>query len=184
MKGFKYVILLLCLLIAACISVPVKPKVFVITPNQTPEQARHEQAQKIIAGLRLNPNVRYMQQGEMVTIVLCGDSVFYPGSATLIPSATLDSVAQLLQVMTGLSTQVTAYTNWMCTANQNAQLASRQAKIIARYLWNRDIDTRLLSTRGVGSAYPAVRVFSPQNPGGIVPSDCVSRRVEICFQDP
>lgn len=186
MKGLKlkYCMLLLVIWLSGCVSGPVKPKIFIISPAPTMDEVKRVQAQRLISQLRLDPNVRYIQKGDQVRIVMCGDAAFYPGSATLVSSPSLETVSNLLQLMQGVSTEVKSYTNWLCTANLNTALANRQARVLASYLWHNDIDTRLLYTRGYGSPYPARKIYSKQNPAGIYPPDCVHRRVEICFQDP
>lgn len=129
-----------------------------------------------VSQLRRN-GAQVIHVGEEIRIVLRDDYLFNPDSANLRQNANpvLNWTAALIKTYTTVSIQVAGYSD-----NQNARaiavaLTTRQAQVVADSLWDKGIDTRLLSTVGYDE-----RMRVDWN--GYEPGRSFNRRVEICFR--
>lgn len=158
------------LLLSAC---EPATKLYVISPTPDTGAIKMARASVLIAYLKRDPTVQYLQTGETIRIILCSDAIFNPHSANLRWTASLDMVARLMIMLETTSVEVAGYTNaeprWL---NLNEALSRRQAQVVAEYLWDRGLDARLVYSKGYGARVPLSA--NPQN--------AINRRIEIRFQ--
>lgn len=106
-----------------------------------------------------NRGARVFVLGDQVLIVIPSNRLFYTRSANIrYPDySTLDSVAELIGHFTNVSVKVAAYTNASGPAEVDLALSQQQANNVARYLWKRGVDTRLLYAAGYGGTHLVMR---------------------------
>lgn len=113
--------------------------------------------------------------GDQVMIVLPSNRIFR-GMTPKINYAeysTLDLVAQLIGCYVNMSVKVAAYTNAGCNRDMNCALSQEQAESVAKYLWKRGVNTRLLYAAG----YDGVHLVSSNTS-----SDSDNYRIEITLE--
>ena len=99
-----------------------------------------------------NRNVTVVVLGDQILIEIPSQHMFNAMTAELNPYAysTLDMVVQLIARYPNMSVKVAAYTNAIGPKRINLALSQEQAAAVAKYLWRRGINTRLLSAVGYG----------------------------------
>jgi len=109
--------------------------------------------------------VQVIRVGEIITIVMPSDPLFKGNSANLDHGAfhRLNLVADFLRSYSKVFVEVAGYTDYL----ENPYLASRQAASVAKYLWSKGIDSRMLYAVGYDSG---------------VSGSAENRRIEIHFQ--
>ena len=90
--------------------------------------------------------------GDQIKIIIPSATLFHSMTGNFNASAykTLDRVASYLRTFDKISVKVAAYTNATGPARINQELSQQQADSVARYLWFRGINTRLLTAVGYG----------------------------------
>ena len=121
---------------------------------------------------------RVIQTGQTLQIILPSDELFALHSAnfTDFSSTMLDVVSRLMAILETTSAQVAAYTDAEPDALRSKALATRQAEVVADYLWSKGLDTRMLYSVG----YSSINHVNADLPGSL--GIGANRRVEIKFQ--
>ena len=103
-----------------------------------------------------NNNVQVIWLGDNLTIVLDSDAYFVESSANLVPvtSTLFTNITQILNSYTTVGVTVSGYTDKSGWAKRDVALSQQRATIIANYLWQNGVNTRLLSAEGYGAAFP------------------------------
>lgn len=141
-------------------------------PNPTLAEIRDTYIQEL-----RDSGVQVIQLGETLRFVVPSDGVFNPGSANLIDNfrPTLKMLAHLMRTYDKVNVKVAAYTDNSETINHQQALTTRQAQVIASYLWAHGVDARLEYAVGYNRKNP---VDSNGSDGG----RHNNRRVEISFR--
>lgn len=156
------------LLLTACAKkAPPKPKA-----PPTLAQIRHH----YIHQLRDN-DVQVIKLGQTMRIVLFTDYLFNPNSANMQQRyrPVMRTLARLMHTYDKVTVKVAAYTNSGNNMKRAQALTTRQAQVVARYLWSRGINARLEYAVG----------FNQQNPvgwNGSAMGRHFNRRIEISFR--
>lgn len=106
-----------------------------------------------------NRGVKIFVLGDQVLIVLPSNRIFDDTTSNINYSAytTLDLVAQLIGNYTNMSVKVAAYTNDSGTPQIDRVLSRQQADNVAKALWKRGVNTRLLYAEGYGGTHLVTR---------------------------
>lgn len=101
-----------------------------------------------------NRNVKVIVLGDQVLIVLYSDSLFDGMTGHLKSSSysTLNLVAELIGHYTNMMVTVAGYTNDMGPKNIDIEISRAQARSVAKYLWRRGVNTRMLYAEGYGGS--------------------------------
>lgn len=100
------------------------------------------------------------QSGSFVTIVLPDDALFEPSTSILLPDAyaLIDNVAKIIVRFPGQRVIITAHTDGIGLAINQAKLSRQQAQLFALALWQQDaIDLKAFQRfkyAGMGNALP------------------------------
>lgn len=102
-----------------------------------------------------NRGVKVFVLGDQVMIVMPSILVFNDTTPNIRYSAysTLDLVSQLIGNYVNMSVHVAAYTNAINAGEIDLALTQQQAESVARYLWKRCQNTRLLYASGYGATH-------------------------------
>lgn len=102
-----------------------------------------------------NRGVRVIVLGDQVMLVLSSATFFQRMTPVLRPESysTLDLVAQLISGYPNMMVKVAAYATMAGPQPINKALSQQQADRIAKYLWRRGINTRMLYAVGYGDAH-------------------------------
>lgn len=174
--GFLIVLMSMSISISGCASTPAKPAATsaaaatITDPDQSVTRARTLETLK-------RQGVQVIHVGEQVRLVFRDDFMFEPHSANLLPmgKAVLGAAATFIRSFNTESIQVTAYTdNQDPVALANA-MTTRQAQVVAKHLWQYGVDTRLMSSLGLGRA-------NPVDWNGTLQGQSHNRRVEVSFR--
>ena len=124
-----------------------------------------------------NDDVQVIQLGETMRFVLLSDEVFRPDSANVIAHyrPTLRTLARLMRTYDKVNVKVAAYTDNVGSIDRQQALTTRQAQVIASFLWSRGIDARLEYAEGYNRRNPV-----DDNNLGVGRQN--NRRVEISFR--
>lgn len=116
--------------------------------------------------------VQVIAVGDTIAIIMPSDALFKGVSANLDHGSfhRLNLVADFLRGYSKVFVEVAGYTDNL----ERPYLSSRQAASVAKYLWSKGIDSRMLYAVGYGSDYPI-----DQNS---VSGNAKNRRIEIRFQ--
>lgn len=124
-----------------------------------------------------NRGVKVFVLGDQVMIVIPSNRLF-DGTTPRIRNtsySTLDLVAQLIGNYTNITVKVSAYTNATGPAAVDLALSQQQAERVARYLWKRGVNTRLLYAEGYGGTNLVAK-------NSLDWSESDNYRVEITFE--
>lgn len=102
-----------------------------------------------------NRGVKVFVLGDQVMIILPSDRLFYSSSSNLRYDqySTLDLVAQLIGNYSNMSVKVSSYTSANGPAPIDLALSQQQANNVAKYLWKRGVNTRMLYAQGYGGSH-------------------------------
>lgn len=116
--------------------------------------------------------VRIIHVGETIRLVLSSDALFMPESANIrhCQRKVLNDVARFLWCYQKVAVIVAAYKNPSGDAQYDKALTRQQAYNVVTYLWNRDIDARMIESIGFGGVCRLA---------GLCP---VNQRLEIVFR--
>ena len=139
--------------------------------------ANYTSEQKTLLQRLQESEVRIVEVGEEVTLILPADAFFLNCSPAIKPRAypILNDVALLLRTYPKTSVVITGYTDNLGSSARNMALSKQRAQATADYLWSQDVDTRLLYTQGKGEA----QALASNNS---VKGQRWNRRIEITFQ--
>jgi intracellular multiplication protein IcmN len=167
-KFSRFFLVVWLALLASCASSP--------TPDD-PEIARSSKMAQLSQQLE-KLGIRVIQAGQTMRVMLPSDKLFNPHSANFTRAATpmLNTLAQLMATLETTSVEVAGFTDVEPSAMQNNALSTRQAQLVADYLWSRGVDARLLYAVGYGSSH----LTSPGLPGGF--KNSANRRIEVKFE--
>lgn len=89
--------------------------------------------------------VQVIQLGETFRFVLMSDAVFNPDSANIRPEYRfiLNTLAELINTYDKDDVQVAGYTDDQGNVPRQQALTTRQAQVIANFLWDKGIDSQL-----------------------------------------
>lgn len=123
-----------------------------------------------------NRGVKVIVLGDQVMVVMRSSQVFNAMTPVIRPGAysTLDLIADYVNGFTTMTVKVSAYTNAGGDEAVNYALSKEQAESVVRYLWQRGVNTRLLTGIGMGGASPV-----EQTPSGW---DGLNYRIEITME--
>ena len=101
-----------------------------------------------------NRHVQVIVLGDHVLIVLPSSVLFYQNTPNIRADAyeTLMLVSQLIGSYPNMSVKVTAYTSAAIPDSVAMSLSQQQAQNVAKYLWQTDINTRMLYAEGGGGS--------------------------------
>lgn len=93
--------------------------------------------------------------GDQVKIILPSGTLFNSMTGNLTASAypTLDMVADYLRSLDKVTVKVAAYTNATGPARVNQEISQEQANSVARYLWLRGVNARMVTAVGYGGTH-------------------------------
>lgn len=93
--------------------------------------------------------------GDQVKIIVPSSMLFHSMTADLNPAAyqTLDMVAQFLSSFDKIGIKVAAFTNATGPARINQEISQEQANAVARYLWLKGVNGRLMTAVGYGGTH-------------------------------
>ena len=114
--------------------------------------------------------------GDKIDVILPADKVFYPYSAHMNSNfyPILDQVAEYIRQYTKTLVKVSAHTDNTACCERALSLTREQAQAVASYLWEQDIDARLIYSVGYGCNCPIA--FNQVEKGR-----ATNRRIEIQF---
>lgn len=133
--------------------------------------------QKTLLEQLIAQGVRISVIGEQVSFIVPARALFAQDSNHMLNQGytTLDLIARALRHYPKTAIQVAGHTNNQGSEQRNVALSRAQAKAVADYLWEKDVDTRFIYAVGKGSSDPIANNLYPlgrqQN-----------QRVEITFQ--
>ncbi len=129
-----------------------------------------------IADQIINRGNKVIILGDQILIVLPSQYVFVEGTPTLQPYAykTLDLVSQFISGYPNISVKVAAYTGTNGPERISRSLTQEQANAVTNYLWNTNINTRLLYAEGGDGDRPVTATVSDW--------DGANYRVEITLE--
>lgn len=161
-------ILWVCLFLTAC-----APKT---SPRSKAPPTLAQVRRCYIHQLREN-GVRVIKLGHTMRIVLLTDYLFNPASANIQKNyrPILHMLARLMGTYNKVNVKVAGYTDDGGNLKRKQALTTRQAQVVASYLWSRGIDTRLEYAVG----------FNQKDPvgwNGSVIGRHFNRRVEVSFR--
>jgi outer membrane protein OmpA-like peptidoglycan-associated protein len=106
-----------------------------------------------------NRGVRVYILGDQVMLVLSSATFFEGMTPVLRPESysTLDKVAELISSYPNITTKISAYATMAGTQQINLALSQQQADTIAKYLWRKGVNTRMLYSVGYGDANRVVK---------------------------
>ncbi|OGO92837.1 MAG: hypothetical protein A3F10_04720 [Coxiella sp. RIFCSPHIGHO2_12_FULL_42_15] len=151
-----------------------KPKSVYIPPEKKPTV--EESRAYYIAELEKN-GAQVIQVGEEIRVILRDDTTFIPDSANVRKEArpVLDWTAQLIKTYSKVDVKISGYLDNQGRGTYLAALSTRQAQVIANYLWDKGIDTRLLYAVGYNR-------LNPVDWNGTALGRSFNRRVEVSFR--
>lgn len=93
--------------------------------------------------------------GDQVKVILPSNNLFHSMSAQINNSAysTLDLVADFLCSLDKISVKVAAYSNATGSALVNQEITQEQADAVARYLWAKGVNARLITAIGYDGSH-------------------------------
>jgi outer membrane protein OmpA-like peptidoglycan-associated protein len=102
-----------------------------------------------------NRNVSIITLGDQVLMVIPSELIFSDATATITVQgySTLNVIADLLRGYTKMSVKVAAYASDAQEAPVAMAMTREQAQAIVKYLWSRDVNTRILYGVGYGSTH-------------------------------
>ncbi|ACJ20971.1 OmpA family protein [Coxiella burnetii] len=121
--------------------------------------------------------VQVIKLGETMRFVLLSDCLFKPDSANLRSDyrPTLKALARLMKTYDKVNVQVAAYTDNNGHIERQQALTTRQAQVVASFLWSRGINARLAYAVGYNRK-------NPVDYNGSSHGRFNNRRVEISFR--
>lgn len=101
-----------------------------------------------------NRHVQVILLGDHVMIVLPSSVLFYQNTPNIRADAyeTLGLISQLIGSYPNMTVKVTAYTSAAIPDSVALSLSEQQAQNVAKFFWQNDINTRLLSAEGAGGS--------------------------------
>ncbi len=166
------VMLVVALGLAGC----AKKAVVVFVPP--PQKPTLEQVRTILINkLGYYGGVQVIRLGQDVRIVVRSDYLFKPDSANIRDSyrQAMSAVARLIKTYSKMSVKVSAYTDNQGKETFQQALSTRQAQVVANFLWQHGIDSRLLYAVGYNH-------LNPVGWNGHKLGRSFNRRVEISFR--
>jgi outer membrane protein OmpA-like peptidoglycan-associated protein len=102
-----------------------------------------------------NRGVKTIILGDQILLVLRSSLVFHELTANIYSNAysTLDMVAQFINQHPNMMVKVAGYTSNAYPDRVNLAITKEQAQHVAKYLWLRGVDTRLLFAEGYGGTH-------------------------------
>lgn len=99
-----------------------------------------------------NRHVQVIALGDQLMLVLPSSLIFNSNSSNISAGAydTLDTVAEFISSVPNMSVKVTAYTSAAVPESVARSLSQQQATNIVKYLWQRNVNTRLIYAEGGG----------------------------------
>jgi len=106
-----------------------------------------------------NRGVKVIELGDQTLVVVPSSSVFNSATSNIRPTAypTLDLIAEYISHYPNTTVKISVYTSQMGSDAVNLALSQQQAACIERYLWRRNINTRILTAAGYGGSNPIAK---------------------------
>lgn len=141
-----------------------------------PKQCSCEDVQRIKSYLDKR-DIKMFQVGEDVKVVIPADHLFKPHSANFNPKFTyvLAPIEKLIWCHHKEDVKIAAFTDCYGDPDRNEQLTTLQAQKVAKFLWGKGVDTRVLYSKGYGRQQPITNNHSYY-------ARSRNRRVEITFR--
>lgn len=100
-----------------------------------------------------NRGVKMIMIGDQVMIVIQSNRLFNYMTGEIRPGAypILDGVAKYIDMYPSMTVKVSAYTDAVNPERVNLALSREQSENVSRYLWRKGVNTRILTTEGMGS---------------------------------
>lgn len=105
-----------------------------------------------------NRGVKMIVLGDHIMVVIPSDHLFNSMTPVIKPGAysTLDLIAAYINKNHTMTVKVTAYTSSAGSERVNLALSKEQAESIVRYLWQKNINTRMMTAIGMGGTHPVM----------------------------
>lgn len=105
-----------------------------------------------------NRGVKVMVLGDQIMLAIPSDHIFNSTTSVIKPGAysTLDLVANYINSFHTMTVRVSAYTSGIGSSRVNLALSKEQAESIVRYLWQKNVNTRMMTAMGMGGTKPVV----------------------------
>ena len=121
--------------------------------------------------------VQVIKLGQTIRVVLLSDELFNPDSANMQENyrPVLRALSGLMQTYDKVNVKVAAYTDSLGRVKRQQGLTTRQAQVVASFLWSHGIDARLEYAEG----------YNRKNPvgwNGSKDGRFDNRRVEVSFR--
>lgn len=112
-----------------------------------------------------NREVKVYVLGDQVLIVLFSNRTFYSNTSNIRITAysTLDLVSRLIGNYSNMTVKVSAYTDASGAPVIDRARSQQQAEAIAKYLWKRGVNTRLLYAAGYGGSHLVTKTSGDEN---------------------
>lgn len=106
----------------------------------------------------LNRGVKVIVLGDHIMIAMLSNRIYKSMTPVIEPGAysTLDLVARYINSYHTMSVKVASYTSQAGSDRVNLALSKEQAESIVRYLWQKRINTRMITAIGMGGIRPVV----------------------------
>lgn len=163
----KKILLMISLLVASSLTA---------TALACPKYPPLTHQQRLILAVQAD-GVQFINVGQTVKLVLGSNWLFNPRSANFNPKTLwiLSEVAGLMKTYDMVETQVTAYTDAIGNAQHNQALSTRQAQVVASYLWKAGLQNRMIYAVGFGETRPVAT-------NRYASSRVANNRIEIKFR--
>ncbi len=150
-----------CVLLTAC-AMSSQPSVC-HTPDVTACRAAITE-QHLVTQLN-EAHVKVFTEGDYIRVIIPTQALFNADMLTLSANGAmvLNEVTAYLQHQPKLTIQVAAYLNPRSSNNITMNLTQREAWVVARYLVQQGVDTRLIYADGLGQAAPVSTTHSVDN---------------------
>ncbi len=102
-----------------------------------------------------NRGVKVIVLGDQVMLVMHSSQLFNAMTPVIRAGeySTLDLIAEYINGYTTMTVKIAAYTNNVGDNSVNYALSKEQAASVVRYLWQRGVNTRMLTAAGMGGTH-------------------------------
>lgn len=121
--------------------------------------------------------IRIFKNGQEVEILIPADAVFVACTPRMRDDggALVSELSDYLQFYNKVSMDISVYSEKTADPTRSLALTRQQARVFSRYLWEHNLDARVLSANGYGEAYPIAN-------NGVSEGKLSNRRIEIIFR--
>ena len=142
------------------------------------EQQKGQKASASMGPTFARQNVKHIKIGEENRFILPSDSLFYPSSQNIRRSAgpMIDAMANYLRTVDKVTINISGYTDSSGDKLRQLALSQHQAQNVAKALWERGVDSRLIVAIGYGASKPIAT-------NRTAPGQTTNRRIEVSVRE-